>query len=124
LCVFPDRARNDVSRGEVAEHVPPGHDARTARRDEMRARTAQGLSEKRQRIHINTQRRRMELHELERGSARADRHRHPIAGCVLAVGREAVQSANTAGREHRLACVDDRRAAPCIDYLRSRNTPA
>ena len=55
----------------------------------------------------------MELHELERGRPGADceRHRETIAGCVLAVGREAVQPTDAAGREHRLACMDDRRAA-------------
>ena len=103
-----DAARDAIAGRQIAGRLVAGHERLAVGVHQPRALAAQRLGEQEARLPGDLQRRRMELHELEVGDARAGelRHRDAVAGGHLRVGRLAEHLAGAAGREQRGAGAD------------------
>ena len=110
-----DRARHEVARREIAGRLVRA--ARTRSPASLTSRAAfaaQRLRQQEPRRARDAEHRRMELHELEVGHARAglERHRDAVAGGDRRVRRLAKHLAGAAGREQRARGADRRCTSP------------
>ena len=107
--LLDDRPADDVARRELAVLVIVGHEAVAVAVDEVRAFAAHGFGDQRAAGAGDVERRRVELHHLHVLQRRpgAVRHRVPVGGRDLRVGRFAVELPRPAAGEDRALGPDD-----------------
>ena len=107
--LLDDRPADDVARGELAHLVVVGHEPVAVAVDEVRPFAADGFGDQRTARPGDVQRRRVELHHLHvlQRRAGAVRHRVPVGGRDLRVGRFAVELPRPAAGEDRALRPDD-----------------